>query len=257
MTTNGEATTSGEADAGAAAARQRTAARKPTVARERTLAREQTVARERTVAQERTAGRPPGVQPYYARSAEALAERYESLRFETVHEHFLPLLPAAPAHVADIGAGTGRDAAALAALGHEVTAVEPVPELRRVARRLHPSPAIRWLADSLPDLPRLDGAAGTFDAILLSAVWMHLDAPDRPAAMRRLHTLLAPGGRLLISLRHGPPPEDRRMYDIPAPETVALATHHGLRPLQQTTATDHLGRDTVHWSSLAFEKERA
>ncbi|MEU7222521.1 class I SAM-dependent methyltransferase [Streptomyces chrestomyceticus] len=251
MTTNGEATTSGEADAGDAAARQRTAAWEPTVARERTLAREQTVARERT------AGPAPGVQPYYARSAEALAERYESLRFETVHEHFLPLLPAAPARVADIGAGTGRDAAALAALGHEVTAVEPVPELRRVARRLHPSPAIRWLADSLPALPRLDGAAGAFDAILLSAVWMHLDEPDRPAAMRRLHTLLAPGGRLLISLRHGPPPEDRRMYDIPAPETVTLATHHGLRPLQETTGTDHLGRDTVHWSSLAFEKERA
>ncbi|MFK8849226.1 class I SAM-dependent methyltransferase [Streptomyces sp. Ac-502] len=200
--------------------------------------------------------RTPGVQPYYAQAAEALAERYESVRFETVHRDFLPLLPTAPARVADIGAGSGRDAAALAALGHEVLAVEPVPELHRVARRLHPSPAIHWLADSLPGLARLDGAVGTFDAILLSAVWMHVEEPDRPAAMRRLHTLLAPGGRLLISLRHGPPPEGRRMYDIPAPETVAMATRHGLRPLQKTTGTDHLGRDTVHWSSLAFEKER-
>ncbi|MEU4201718.1 class I SAM-dependent methyltransferase [Streptomyces sp. NPDC039022] len=199
----------------------------------------------------------PGVQPYYAQAAEALAERYESVRFETVHRDFLPLLPTAPARVADIGAGTGRDAAALATLGHEVLAVEPVPELRRVARRLHPSPSIHWLADSLPDLARLEGEAGSFDLVLLSAVWMHLEEPDRPAAMRRLHTLLAPGGRLLISLRHGPPPADRRMYDIPAPETVTLATHHGLRPLRKTTGTDHLGRDAVHWSSLAFEKERA
>ncbi|MEV5595056.1 class I SAM-dependent methyltransferase [Streptomyces sp. NPDC052496] len=205
-------------------------------------------------ARRRTAGDAAGVQPYYAQAAAALAERYESVRFETVHRDFLPLLPAAPARVADIGAGTGRDAAALAALGHDVLAVEPVPELRRVARRLHPSPAIRWLADSLPALSRLGDDAGRFDAILLSAVWMHLEEPDRPAAMRRLHTLLAPGGRLLLSLRHGPPPPDRQMYDIPAPETITLATHHGLRPLRSSTAQDHLGRDTVHWTSLAFEK---
>ncbi|MFD7665732.1 class I SAM-dependent methyltransferase [Streptomyces sp. NPDC059788] len=208
-------------------------------------------------ARQRTAEGGPGVQPYYAQAAEALAERYESVRFETVHRSFLPLLPPAPARVADIGAGTGRDAAALAALGHDVLAVEPVRELRRAARRLHPSPAIRWLADSLPDLPRLTEEAGTFDAILLSAVWMHLDEPERPRAMRRLHDLLAPGGRLFLSLRHGPPPANRRMYDIPAPETLTLARQHGLHPLHHLDEdVDHLGRDNIHWSSLAFEKSR-
>lgn len=207
-------------------------------------------------ARQPAAGAAPGVQPYYARAAEALAERYESVRFETVHRDFLPLLPAAPARVADIGAGTGRDAAALAALGHDVLAVEPVAELRAVGRRLHPTPATRWHADSLPALPGIEDREGSFDLILLSAVWMHLDAPARPVAMRRLHTLLAPGGRLLLSLRHGPPPADRRMYDIPAPETTALATRHGLSPLQESTGTDALGRADVHWSHLAFEKER-
>ncbi|MEU2792256.1 class I SAM-dependent methyltransferase [Streptomyces sp. NPDC007100] len=203
-----------------------------------------------------TAGAAPGVQPYYARAAEALAGRYESVRFETVHGDFLPLLPAAPARVADIGAGTGRDAAALAALGHDVLAVEPVAELRAVGRRLHPSPAIRWQADSLPALSGIEDQEGSFGLILLSAVWMHLDAPDRPVAMRRLHTLLAPGGRLLLSLRHGPPPADRQMYDIPAPETTTLAARHGLTPIHESAHPDELGRDDIHWTSLAFEKER-
>ncbi|KOT93873.1 SAM-dependent methyltransferase [Streptomyces sp. NRRL F-5755] len=184
-----------------------------------------------------------------------MADRYESLAFETVHRGFLPLLPPSPARIADIGAGTGRDAAALAARGHTVLAVEPVPELRALARSLHPSPSIHWLSDALPDLPRLDGEAGRLDAILLSAVWMHLPEPSRPPAMRRLHDLLAPGGRLFLTLRHGPPPEDRQMYDIPAHETVALAAQHGLRPLQHAKDIDHLARDHVHWSTLTFEKD--
>ncbi|MFH8408619.1 class I SAM-dependent methyltransferase [Streptomyces sp. NPDC018019] len=201
-------------------------------------------------------GTGPGVQPYYARNATALADRYESLRFETVHQDILTLLPPAPARIADIGAGTGRDAAALAARGHTVLAVEPVPELRADAQRRHPSPAIHWLADALPALPRLDGETGRLDAILLSAVWMHLEEPARPPAMRRLHALLAPGGRLFLTLRHGPPPPDRTMYDIPAHETVALAVRHGLRPLRHSHGADHLGRDDIHWSTLSFEKDR-
>ncbi|KAA6213864.1 class I SAM-dependent methyltransferase [Streptomyces albofaciens JCM 4342] len=172
-----------------------------------------------------------------------------------MHRDFLPLLPPPPARIADIGAGTGRDAAALAARGHTVLAVEPVPELRALARGLHPSPSIHWLSDALPGLPRLRDETGRLDAILLSAVWMHLPEPSRPPAMRRLHDLLAPGGRLFLTLRHGPPPEDRQMYDIPAHETVALATRHGLRPLQHAQAIDHLARDHVHWSTLTFEKD--
>uniref|UniRef100_UPI000519AA47 class I SAM-dependent methyltransferase n=1 Tax=Streptomyces rimosus TaxID=1927 RepID=UPI000519AA47 len=198
---------------------------------------------------------PPPAQPYYAQHATELADRYESLAFETVHRDFLPLLPPPPARIADIGAGTGRDAAALAARGHTVLAVEPVPELRALARSLHPSPSIHWLLDALPGLPRLDGEAGRLDAILLSAVWMHLPEPSRPPAMRRLHDLLAPGGRLFLTLRHGPPPEDRQMYDIPVHETVALAAQHGLRPLQHAKGIDHLARDHVHWSTLTFEKD--
>ncbi len=192
----------------------------------------------------------PGAQRYYAESADRLAGQYESLTFEDAHEAFLPFLPPGPATVADIGAGTGRDAAALAARGYAVTAVEPVRELRQVAQRLHPDPSISWRADSLPALSSL---AGPFDVILLSAVWMHLDEAERATAVARLHLLLAPAGRLLISLRHGPPPPNRRMFDVSDEETITLAERRGLRLLHHTSeGTDHLGRADVHWSSLAF-----
>ncbi|MFJ6013213.1 class I SAM-dependent methyltransferase [Streptomyces sp. NPDC092952] len=196
----------------------------------------------------------PGVQAYYAQSAESLAERYESVSFEQVHAALLDLLPEAPARVLDVGAGTGRDAAALARLGHRVVAVEPVAELRRVAERLHGEEGISWRRGALPELADLDGEFnGGFEAVLLSAVWMHLLPEERPVALRRLAELLAPGGVLLISLRRGEPPQDRRMFDVPADEVAEQGRAAGFEIVRHAGGErDRLGRDDVSWEALAL-----
>lgn len=106
------------------------------------------------------------------------------------------------------------DAAALAALGHRVVAVEPVASLREPGRQLHPSANIEWIADALPDLGTLRPRAGAFDLVLLSAVWMHLDERARSHAMRQVSALLRETGRIIMSLRHGPVPEARRMFPV-------------------------------------------
>ncbi|MFF2007769.1 class I SAM-dependent methyltransferase [Streptomyces sp. NPDC058195] len=196
-----------------------------------------------------------GAQPYYAESAQRLGQVYESVSFESVHEPLLDLIPDPPARVLDIGAGTGRDATALAGRGLSVDAVEPVAELREVAARLHPDSGVTWRAGALPDL---DGIQGPYDVILLSAVWMHLLPQDRPVAMRRLASLLAPGGMLLITLRHGEPPADRRMFDIPPEEVARHGAETGLSVLRAVhEEADHLGREAVHWTSVALRKEQA
>jgi len=81
----------------------------------------------------------------YADEAEALVRQYESLSFADVHRQVMHLSPTTPSKILDIGAGTGRDAAGFAALGHRVTAVEPTAELRIRAGALHPSSAIEWV----------------------------------------------------------------------------------------------------------------
>ena len=86
----------------------------------------------------------------YAEQAEDLVAKYEAIDFAAKHGAVLPFLPAAPASVLDIGAGTGADAAWLAARGYRVVAVEPTAALRSRAMALHPSPAIEWIDDSLP-----------------------------------------------------------------------------------------------------------
>lgn len=193
-----------------------------------------------------------GVQPYYAQHAAALGQRYGSVTFEEVHGGVLDLLPPAPAVALDVGAGTGRDAAALARRGYQVVAVEPVRELREVAQDLHPGENVRWIADSLPELTRLEG---TFDVALVSAVWMHLPPPARRRAMESLAALLAPAGLVLISLRRGEPPADRMMFDVPAEEVVRDGERAGLRVVRLLDGgADHLGRDEVWWQAVALRK---
>jgi SAM-dependent methyltransferase len=190
----------------------------------------------------------------YAEDADKLAVSYESLTFAGVQREVLHLISAAPSRVLDIGAGSGRDAAALAAKGHKVTAMEPTAELRAHGQRLHPSPNIVWSDDSLPELARLRAAGAVFDLVMATAVWMHLDEGQRPIAMRNVAALIAPGGRLTLSLRHGPVPAGRRMFDVGGDETIALAHANGLALIHRSGRGDMLGRADVTWTFLGFER---
>jgi len=191
----------------------------------------------------------------YAGEAASLIRQYESLSFADVHRHVMHLLPAPPARVLDIGAGTGRDAAGFADLGHLVTAVEPTAELRLRAKQLHPSPRITWLDDSLPDLRLLSERGETFGVVALTAVWMHLDAAQRQQAMPVVAALVDPGGLMILTQRHGPVPAGRRMFEVPAAETIALAEAHGLTCIQRLEGGDsHFNRPGVSWDRLAFKR---
>jgi SAM-dependent methyltransferase len=195
----------------------------------------------------------------YSEEAETLVRRYESVSFAEVHRAVLHLIPTAPSEVLDIGSGTGRDAAALAALGHRVVAIEPTTEMRMRAISLHPSPYIEWLDDSLPDLAEVTERGEQFDLVLMTAVWMHLDEPQRRRAMPRAASLLRPGGIMCMTLRHGPVPEGRRMFPVFAPETVGLAEAVGLQPLFKEEHSPSLSQPGVSWTRLAFARpnERA
>jgi protein-L-isoaspartate O-methyltransferase len=193
----------------------------------------------------------------YADEAEVLLARYESLSAADVHRAVLHLLPTRPARVLDIGSGTGRDAAWLASLGHEVVAVEPTDVMRSRATALHTSPSITWVDDSLPDLALLRTRAQRFDLVMLTAVFMHLDRDQRVRAMPNIVSQLVPNGRLIMRLRHGPVPPGRRMFEVTPDEVIALAASDGL-----TAVFNHHGEasgaqnrsDGVTWTTLAFAR---
>ncbi|GEP61732.1 hypothetical protein RSO01_88980 [Reyranella soli] len=192
----------------------------------------------------------------YGETAAERVKQYESIPFAHVHRHMMHLFPTTPSRVIDIGAGTGRDAAGFAGLGHTVTAVEPTPELRAEAQRLHPHPAITWIDDSLPDLDRVHALGERYDLVMLTAVWMHLDQAQRERAMARVAPLVRPGGMMALSLRHGPVPAGRRMFEISAQETCELAGRHGLSVIHESKGAAVLSGPDVWWDRLAFRTQR-
>jgi SAM-dependent methyltransferase len=205
-----------------------------------------------------TAGLVSGTEGY-ADEAEELFKHYESFAAADAHRAVLHLIPTAASSILDIGSGTGRDAAWFAAQGHRVVAVEPTDAFRLPAMALHPSPQIEWLDDSLPDLAMLQRRGESFDVVMLSAVWMHLDAQQRRRAMPNLAALVREGGTVIMKIRHGPVPAGRRMFEIPAEETIELARMQGLHPVLNLRAESSQEANRaagITWTNLAFVKAR-
>jgi SAM-dependent methyltransferase len=201
----------------------------------------------------------PGARGYVEQSAD-LIPQYEAISFEARHAAELHLFPRVVSRVLDIGAGTGVDAAWFAHQGHSVLAVEPTDAFRTAGRELHPSTAIEWLDDALPKLERVLTRGAKFDVVMLSAVWMHLDESGRRDGMPQLVSLLASTGLLVLTLRHGPLPTGRCMYQVSAKETVDLAQAYGLETVlrTETESSQPLNRAAgVTWTHLAFRHAAA
>ena len=198
--------------------------------------------------------------PYYDAHAQQLTEQYESLEAHAVHQWLMDLLPThANSMALDVGAGSGRDAAWLVSRGFEVWAIEPSKVMRQMAQRLHTEAAITWLDDHLPELEHTRAAASkhkvSFNFILMSAVWMHLAPKYRATAFKHLMGMLAAGGILAVTLRCGPAPAEREMYEVTEEEIRQLSTMYGATVLRCISAPDQSGRPEISWIQMALQKE--
>jgi hypothetical protein len=61
---------------------------------------------------------------------------------------------------------------------------------------------------------------------------------------------------MALSLRHGPVPAGRRMFEVSAQETRDLAEHHGLATVHESKGPALLGSPAVWWDRLAFRAQR-
>lgn len=190
---------------------------------------------------------------YYDRHAVELADSYEGISFGNTHPALaMELTGKAPLRVLDVGAGTGRDAAAMAQLGHTVLAVDPSATMLKLAQSLHGTAQVHWLQDALPALNSVKGKQ--FDVILVSAVWMHIPSEDRAQAFRRMAALTAPSGKIYISLRMGPGDPARGIWPVDAEEVSRLAAGVGFKLTSLGTQPDLLGRRDVSWQSLVVQR---
>ena len=190
---------------------------------------------------------------WYDQHADKLAEQYESVGFEQVHQRWIHLLPE-PGTALDVGAGSGRDAAWLTDKGWQVVAVEPSPAMQAEGRAAHPAASIYWINDQLPTLARVKQLYQGYRLILLAGVFMHLPTTDQEPALDTLIELLGPGGLLVISLRKGPCETERGNHPTDADALATRATAAGLTLELDETDPDSLGRRKVSWRSLVFSR---
>jgi hypothetical protein len=114
---------------------------------------------------------------------------------------------------------------------------------------------IEWLDDSLPDLVAVRARKEGFDLVMLTAVWMHLDEAQRQRAMPNVSALVRNGGIVIMSLRHGPIPPGRRMFEVSGEETIALARCSNLFCTLNRGAEASLRQPGVSWTRLGFQKD--
>ena len=194
---------------------------------------------------------------YYSDNADALFERYNALDFDAVHADLVRCLPETTSAALDVGAGAGRDALALARRGWEVVAVEPAKQLRERGQTFTLGYPVQWMDDSLPALTKVRALSERFNLILLSAVWMHVPPTERERAMRVLGDLLAPGGRLCITLRHGPGDGERTFHPVSRAEIERLARQRALVDITPKATGDKRpdcqGREEVTWETVCLQ----
>ena len=137
-----------------------------------------------------------------------------------------------PVQVLDLGAGTGKLTRALVALGHDVIAVEPSPEMIAQLRRALPGvEALEGVAERIP-VPD-----GRFDVVTAGQAFHWFD-PER--ALPEIARVLRPGGTLGLvwNLWNDASPVVARLNAVlppyvPSDEPLALDERFG--PLEEAS----------------------
>ncbi|HZC73811.1 MAG TPA: class I SAM-dependent methyltransferase [Jatrophihabitans sp.] len=150
-----------------------------------------------------------------AESFGAVAELYDRFRPDYADQLIRALVALRPAHVLDIGCGTGKAARQLAARGLDVLGVEIDADMAEIARRhgvsVEVSPFETW-----------DDRGRTFDLIVSGQAWHWVD-PEVGAP--KLVRLLRPGGVVCLLWNYEEPDEATQqvvdeVYRRLAPEVI-------------------------------------
>ena len=163
---------------------------------------------------------------YYESHVKELNAQYLAVSTEEVHQSWLSLIETS-GKALDVGTGVGRDAAFLARQGYSVTAVDASEKMLEQAN--FSELPIDWFVNTLPKLNTVRSLDSKYDLILVSAVWQHIAPSQRSDAIRILSRLLAPNGKIVVTLRHGEFSDSRTAFAVSKDELNEIARKLGLR----------------------------
>jgi SAM-dependent methyltransferase len=196
---------------------------------------------------------------YYEQNAATVAPGYEAVSAGV--SALFPFVFKRGQRVLDIGAGSGRDMARLLSLGMDAYGIEPSESMRNAAVAAHPDLSARLFAGNVPGgLPST--LPGPWDAIMLSAVIMHIPDAELFDVALELREQLAVGGKLLVSapetrpdVSPGASRDNRgRLMIVRSPTQLRLLFERlGFELENQWTSADSTGRPFL-WTTLLFRR---
>lgn len=207
----------------------------------------------------------------YDAAAAALAARYAAADVSAFHRLLRAHLPPR-GRVLEIGCGTGRDAACLAAHGFRVVATDASAAMLDAFRA---SPRADLSVADYPDAPLRYGPSvqvaqasfplpadhallsDRFDAVVAMAVVMHIADADLFEFAFQVRQMLAPGGTVILSASEGRAlgadsrdAQGRLFRERPAGELALLFERLGFRLIAREETSDGLGRNELRWTTL-------
>lgn len=196
---------------------------------------------------------------YYDHNAVELATRYETADVAEIHRRLEQAFEPG-ARLLELGAGSGRDAAAMVAAGFRVTLTDGSEAMLRQAVAGHPELGGRVVRHRCPaPLPWDDGA---FDGVYALAMLMHMPAADIAATLAEAARVLRPGGRLFFSVPFSRDDivgdsrdaKGRLFTNLSPEEWMETGAAAGLGRVESFENPDGLGRPGMRWISAIMER---
>lgn len=192
---------------------------------------------------------------YYTTHSHDLLARYDAADMRQLHQLLIRHLPA-QADVMDIGFGSGRDLGFLAGEGFRIWGMDPTVAFVHNARKRFGNFPDHFITGQLPFTEPHENLKSRFDAVIVIAVWMHLNTAEYASAVEDVVSLLKADATVIISYctRERAVDDGRCFEEVDPPLLNRLFESHGFALAERHCGADGLQRQEIEWVTVAYRR---
>lgn len=191
---------------------------------------------------------------YYTNNATQLIQRYDNADMSDLHKTFLKHIPK-NSSVLDIGFGSGRDLLFLYENNYDIWGIDPIEEFVLNVKKKFKEYSEHFFQNSIPISVNLESLNNRFDAIVLIAVWMHLEHSKYEDTVKNIFQFSKENSIIIISYSQGRRMNDERCFEeVDCEYITKLFKNNGYSLVETIKTEDSLNRSTLSWKTVVFKR---